>query len=481
MNRISRLSIYGELVLITISIIFVTGLIGCANRTVDSDTTMTELPKSFSRPGEKPLEKKWWKKFDDKNLDKLIDRALEDNFSLKQSWNRLKEARAVVDSQSSRLYPGLDVTGSESIDRRKRSSSSPSQTSTTSRLKAVANYEVDLWNRIESSVEASEYSQKASREQLRSAAISLSAEVARTWYQLINGYKQVEILKNQLQVNRDFHKIVSNRYSYGVSRLADVLRQRRLKQGTRKRLIARRSEVKVLENKLAVLLGNPPKKTVNPKIEQFPDLPSVPQTGIPSETINQRPDVKAAFYQVKSADREVASAIANQYPRLNLTGSVRTDGADAGTLFENWLQSIAADLTVPLIDADKRESEVKRTEAVLSRRLNDYKETVLTAFKEVEDAIVNEEHQRDQMEKIQKQLETSRQTVEILRNRYANGGTDFLSVLDAIQTKQKLQRDLARGKRKLIIDRIGLYRALSGGWSMDRPDDNATSTTNQGA
>ncbi|MFB6345502.1 MAG: efflux transporter outer membrane subunit [bacterium] len=464
-----------------IVVFLVLGLAGCATRTVDSDAKMDELPESFSGSGKDTLTDKWWTELDDSHLNKLMKRALDGNLSLKQAWNRLDQARASVSARSADLYPGLNVSGDITQRRQETSNPDRSQTATSEQLKAVASYEVDLWNRIESSVEAARYSKKASREQLKSAAVSLSAEVAHTWYQLVDSYNQVRILRNQLEVNQNFYSIVSDRYEYGRSQRADVLRQRRLKDGTKERLLAARSRSKTLEHKLAVLLGQSPKGTVNPVVRKFPDLPPIPETGIPSKVINRRPDVRASFRRVQEADRNVASAIANQYPRLNLTGAISTSGGDSAQLFENWLQSLTAELTAPILDAGKRRAEVRKSEAILSKRINSYKESVLTAFREVEDSLVQERHQRKQLNEIKGQLKAARETVTILRNQYANGTTDFLSVLEALKTKHQLQLDLARARRKLIIDRIGLYRSLSGGWSLNRPESNNDKTAKEGA
>ena len=462
MKRGKRLELIWVL-LLTMSI----GLTGCATHDVEVSQPV-DLPERFSNSGGDTVPDRWWREFDDPALNELVSEALDNNFSLKQAWNRLAEARALIVQAEADLFPTLDVTASGDI--RDQDNNNVDETTETTQLEGVARYEVDLWGRIESAVEATEFAERARRTDVRAAAISLSAEVARTWYQLVEQYAQLTVIEEQIRTNDQLYRILQNRYKFGRSRAADVLRQERLLVSTREQKSAVQSRIGVLENALAVLVGKPPQDTVNPHKERFPKIPSIPNTGLPGQLVNRRPDVRSAFFEMKQADRRVAEAVANQYPRLELTASASTTGGDEAELFNNWLRTIAADLAIPLLDANDREAQVAQQKAVLARKLNEYGEAVLESFQEVEDALIQEQKQREQLRSTEKQLNLANRTVSLLRQQYINGTADFLDVIDSLRNEQRLERDLLSARRETVEFRIGLYRSLAGGFDTPRPD-----------
>jgi len=438
---------------------------GCSFQNSTAVKSPARDSEGFSFSGSDTFVPRWWTEFDDPILDYLTESSLRDNLSLKQSWNRLAEAKAQLRGQTSGLYPSLDVTA-DYRDQKRRQAGATEITQSTG-LALSASYEVDLWGKIESSVEAARYETRASREDLMSAAMSLSSEVTLTWFQLVEAYAQKYILEDQIETNKKILNLIEKRFRYGKVRAADVLRQRRLYDSTlgqKENIII---SIKVLEHKLAVLLGKIPDRMVNPVRISLPESPPVPATGIPARVINRRPDVRAAFLRLKSADKEVAGAIARRYPRISIAASLSTEGANAGDLFDDWLQSIAADFALPLFDGGSRRADVSRAKAVLARRVNGYKETVLGAYREIEDALVREKQQKKQLVFIKKQLKSATQTVERIRSQYLNGTTDYLDVLNALESKQQLQRNLMTAKEKLLEYRVALYRSLAGGFEID--------------
>jgi outer membrane protein TolC len=155
---------------------------------------------------------------------------------------------------------------------------------------------------------------------------------------------------------------------------------------------------------------------------------------------------------------------------VNLIASTTTAAENVGDLFTSWIASIAANLIAPLFDAGLRSAEVDRTQAVTSQRLHEYGQTILTALAEVEDALVQEREQRRFIDSLETQFTLAGQVVERIRQRYTLGAVDYLDVLDALLTYQTLQRNRLTARRQLIEFRIGLYRALAGGWTMATPN-----------
>jgi outer membrane protein TolC len=232
------------------------------------------------------------------------------------------------------------------------------------------------------------------------------------------------------------------------------------------------AQIKVFEHQLAILLGYSPLQSVAPRVSELVNLPLMPQTGLPAELIQRRPDIRSAFYAVQAADSELAAAIADRFPRLSLTAGVDTSAAHTRDLFDNWLATLAANLATPIIDGGLRKAEVDRTRAVASEALNTYGQTILDALGEVEDALAREQHQRDFITSLDKQLELAGQVVERVRDRYLQGTVDYQRVLDALLSQQTLQCSILAAKCDLVQDRIELCRALGTGWELEQPQQN---------
>jgi NodT family efflux transporter outer membrane factor (OMF) lipoprotein len=339
-------------------------------------------------------------------------------------------------------------------------------------LGAVASYELDLWGRVRSSRNAAALDVLATREQLEAAAITLSAQVAEVWYGLVEQRGQVAVLQRQIQVNSNVLEVITARFHSGQAGAADVLRQQQLVESGRGDLVVAEARAILLEHQLAILQGRPPRGTVAPVesvLPSLPSLPSLPEAGLPSELVRERPDIRQAFYQVLAADRRVAVAVADQFPRISLTAGVDTSGTQWRDLFDNWMATLAANVVAPLFDGGARRAEVALRRAVVSENLNNYGQTVLNALGEVEDALELERRQREYFTSLDQQLELSRRTVERIKDGYLNGATAYLDILQALVSQQSLERSQLQAQRELLQDRIALCRALAGGWELTRP------------
>ncbi len=195
----------------------------------------------------------------------------------------------------------------------------------------------------------------------------------------------------------------------------------------------------------------------------------LPATGLPAALVQRRPDIRQAYYNVLAADRRVSQAVAERFPRITLTAGVDANAAGVRDLLDNYLATLAANFIAPLIDGGARAAEVRRTEAVLSERLNRYGQTILDGFREVADALAQERRQREFVRSLEKQLELSSAALKRIRQGYLAGTNDYLRVLDAISTDQQLQQRYLTARRTLIQQRIILCRALGGGWELKSP------------
>ncbi len=452
-------------VLALVSCVVLAGLPSCATQLKDAQAPVA-MPVTFSHTGTETVPQKWWTALGDAQLDALIERSLSGNLSLRGTWDRLDQSAATARRAGAALYPSLTGTA-EASRTRTVPDGRPRVYQNTFSLGLAAAYEVDLWGRVRSTVNAAELEVRATREDLVTAAMSLAAEVAGTWYRIVDQRGQMRLLDEQIRTNEEYLELVTLRFRRGKVSAVDVLQQRQLVEATRAEKVQTESSLKVLEHQLAILLGRSPQTRVAGGA--LPALAPLPRTGLPSELIRKRPDTRSVYYRLQEADQQVAAAVADRFPRLSLSAAAGTTAVEVRDLFENWLASIAANLTAPLLDGGQREAEVDRTRAVASERLHAYGQTVLEALKEVEDALVQESQQRRYVASLEEQLDLSAKAVGQTRGQYVTGGVDYLRVLSALQSHQRLQRSHLQAERELIQFRIDLYRALGGGWEMERP------------
>lgn len=450
---------------------------GCATTPVDELAEPAfEMPERFARDGEAPMRADWWQAFDDPGLDRLVGRALSNNFTLRSAYARVEQARATLAAQGAELFPSVDASVEQSATRRPDSDGvsannagnrfdfdrNQSNWNDSRSVQFSASYELDLWGRLRNSREAAAFDTRAADAALQAAAISVAGDLASSWYQYQELRERIALLESQIETNENVLDLTTFAFKQGQAEAADVLRQRQTVESVRGQLEQTRASAQVVRHALAVLVGVAPGEFSPPDGRDLVDLPALPDTGVPADLLMRRPDVREQFYTVAAADRRVAVAVAERYPQLSLSASLSTS-TDSASLFSNWVTQLAASLTQPVFDGGARAAEVDRSEAVLEETLAGYQQSLLEAVAEVEDALINAYRQRRYIERLDEQLQLSAETVDNLRLRYLRGAADYLDVLDALLTRQDLQVEYLSARRQLLDYRINLYRALAGG------------------
>ncbi|MEM1422683.1 MAG: TolC family protein [Planctomycetota bacterium] len=438
---------------------------GCAVHTPGYDEPLTP-PASFlddasSGAFSASTPDGWWRAFEDPELDTLQARALGANFDLATFRDRLDAARAATVRDRSPLFPSIDYSVLAEQTRRDANSFQGEDRFGAS---LIGSYEFDLWRRNANIAGTATLREAIAGEQLVAAAISLSADVALTWYALIEQRGQLRVLDEQIETNRDVLRVVELRFASGVVRASDVLRQERLLESTFEQRAIVVGNIEVLEHALLVLVGRSPTEDLADARDRLPDVPTRPLLGLPSELLERRPDIRSAMLAIREADAEVGVAVADRYPsvRLRFEASTREDAV--ADVFDNWATLVRVDVLGPLFDAGARSAEVDRTLAVKSERINAYAQSVLTAFEQVLNAVTRENASEEQIARIETQLVLAQRTSERLNREYLNGDISYIDVLDALTTEQRLQRDLLSARFDRISERINLDRALAGGW-----------------
>jgi NodT family efflux transporter outer membrane factor (OMF) lipoprotein len=329
---------------------------------------------------------------------------------------------------------------------------------------------VDLWGRVRATHDAARLLVQVSREEYDAASIMLAGQVTETWLGLLEQKARRRLLTRQIQTLQRYLEMVELRFAHGQSVATDVYAQRRQLAAAEAQIPRLEARREALAHRLAVLLGRPPLALPPLETAALPAPPPIPAGGVPGDLLQRRPDVRAAYYRVQEIDRRVAAAIADRFPALRLTGRLSDQASESANLFQDWVLNLAGNLTAPLLDGGRRRAEVQRQRARLAARLQAYGETILTAVREVEDALSAERRQRQHLARLERQLAATRGTLTVARRRYSDGVGDYLRVLTALERVQQLEQSLLTQRAQLLVDRLTLYKALAGPYrSRPRP------------
>lgn len=433
-------------------------LYGCQSHTINT------LPEplqaggssySIPSPSMKLDDHNWWAAFKDGKLDELIDEALNRNFGVMRSLARLDQADAVARQAGAARLPQVDLEASSLRDW--------ADGETRNRLDRIGGalaWEIDVFNRL-GSAELARQSERAARvEDMEAIRLSLSAEVTAAYFDAVGQRTQLLLLEQQIEVDRELLELTELRFEAGLTASVDVLQQSSVLAETESLVPPTEALLRVAENRLDVLIGQAPDSLDRvDDNNRFVPTEELPFIGVPSDLLLNRPDLRALRNELIAADAEIGQAIADRLPRITLDGSLfYGDGSDfagpAGILLGSIVQ--------PLLDWGARKAEVERSRALYVERLAVFSQGYLQAIEDVENALYQERKQRDFLDRLDRRRRFLERTVEETRDRYTNGLTDFLPVLDALKELQRIERIIVRQQRALLGFRIQLQRALGG-------------------
>jgi len=440
--------------------------LGCSLHKVTEEVTVPDaVPEGYSETGEMAVPDQWWTAFGDETLNELADRVLRVNPDLRAAEARLRQFAALAVQAGAARYP--DVGGSAGASRSRSLFAGQEFELNNYELGVSVGYELDLWRRIENQAQAGGLDAAASRADLTALALSLTGSVARTWYSLIAQRELLALLSDQVAINEKLLSVIETRFANGVAGAVEVFQQRESLAAVRSQVPQARRTLDELSHLLAVLVGEAPMTSPPGDQQSLPELPPMPATGLPTDLLQNRPDIMAASLRVRAADHRIGVAIADQYPSFRLSGDTGYQSTELSDLLSGWVWSLAGSLTGPIFDAGRRRAEVDRTRAVLDERLASYEATVLQALREVEDALSNERNQQVFIARLAEQLELAERARKAAESRYLRGVGDYLTVLQTTQAAQGVAQQLVRARVTVIADRIDLYLALGGQWTLD--------------
>ncbi len=426
---------------------------GCLSHTTQE--LQITPPQSFSLNGEKTLEGAWWVEMD-AELARCIDEALKENFDIKAANERISQARYALEVSKSARIPSLDAKISESDKNVVKGSGSDSKSYTAA---LDADYELDIWGRVYNLAKSSDFSYVLSKENYKQAKLNIAKEIATDWYKLAYELERQKVLSAQIDVAQKVLQIIEAKYFAGKATYADILRYKRELESLRAEEILSGIESDSLKRTILTLQGKNSTEEFS-YTPSFTTLPKLPKSEIPSILIQERPDVKAAYYSLKSLDAKAASAFADRFPKLSINLSLDSTATVARDLFENWIFTALGSIALPIFNAGELESAQKKAESAAQEASYLYSQAFLEAFQDIEDAYAKEIAYRDYYASVGLQKDLAKESFERSFDRYAKGASTYLDTLTLLNTFQGLETKELSAKMQLYLYRVNLYDSL---------------------
>jgi outer membrane protein, multidrug efflux system len=420
------------------------------------------------------LPDRWWRLFNDGDLNRLVDRALAANNDLAAAKSRVDTSRALVGVERARMFPRLDLLGSAGVSRSSQDSAGGSLPPGVSidleqeRYRSTFDlaYEPDLWGRNKRLIEASSAEAAASEALLDSQRLGIATEVARQYFVLRGLDAQEAVLNDTLKSRSDELDIQKSKADAGLIDGLSTSRARTEVELANNDLAIVQRQRGAAEHALAVLCGvRPSDFSVSNRGTSGP-LPSI-RAGLPAEVINRRPDVRAAEQQLRAANARIGVAETAFYPNFSLTGSAGLESLDVKRFldWENRVLSIGAGVAAPIIDGGANKANYQAARSRYEEALATYRQTLLVALREVEDALVDLKGLARSRTALQGALDSSRETRRLSLERYDKGLTSYLDVVDSDRTVLRTRLALSQIEAQQRVTLAALAKALGGGWS----------------
>jgi multidrug efflux system outer membrane protein len=454
----------------TVCIAIALALAGCAtvSPTLQPNVSAPAAWNEAAAQASAPLSAEWWSSFGSDELQALVAAALAGSPDLAIAMERVKQAEAQVRVAGASLFPTLNL-GAGSSRRVTDSEGAGSRKSDASTVVFSASYELDLWGRNAAGVRAADASFRATAFDRDAARLTLIAGVATSYFEVLSLRGRLAIARENLAIAERVQSVVATRARNGAASQLDVERQQATVLAQRAALLPLEQQEKQTLAALAVLIGRVPEGFVV-KGASLADLaiPAV-NPGLPAELLVRRPDLAAAEAQVASANGSVAAARAALLPSIELTGSAGLSSAALLTVLSGPTSaiSLALSLLQPIFDGGRLRGQVAISESRERELVEGYRKAILTAFADVEQALVAVSRSA-QREALQAQVqESARNALRLAEIRYREGADDLLTVLEAQRTLFQAQDQLAAIRLDRLAGTVGLYKALGGGWTVD--------------
>lgn len=426
---------------------------------------------SIASPADDIPKGEWWKRYGDTELNQLVARLNNSNLTLAQYEAQYRQAFALAQSARGALWPQLNATLGKTRAGQGAGSSTSSQAVQVSGIRTTynaalnASWEIDIWGRLRRTLEANRASAEASLATLAAMRLSMQSELVQNYLQLRVMDQQKRLLTETADTYRRVVQLTESQYKRGVVASADVAAATTQLKNTEAELVDLVWQRAQLENAIAVLIGEAPANFSLAEADTMPQLPAVP-AAVPSQLLERRPDVAAAERSVMAANANIGVAKSAYYPSLTLsaTGGYRSRTFDDWMTMPNRYWSVGPQLAMTLFNGLQNKYNVVQAEASYDAAVAGYRQTVLTAFQEVEDYLVALHTLGEEATLREESVAAARKALRQYTNQYRVGLIGFLDVVTAQTTALNSERTLLTLQQSRLISSVQLIAALGGGW-----------------
>ena len=408
-----------------------------------------------------PVTADWWRRFKSPELDAYMTEALGANQDLAAALARISQARANTRIAGAPLLPTIQGSGSSAGN----ASESRGRWHGTGTYDAgvTASYEIDLWGKNAAGLQSAKSSLTSSIYDKDALALVVQSDVATTYFQAVALKQRLAIARENLDAAQKVLHLVEVQLQQGAATALDVAQQRAAVATFEAQLPQLTQQLQAAQTALATLLGRAPGDTTVTvdKLETLA-LPEI-AAGQPSTLLERRPDIRKSEADLQAANADIGAARAAFYPSITLSATAALEGVASGGA--SALASIAAGLLQPIFTGGALEGQLDLTKGRREELVATYRQTVLTAFKEVEDALTTVDTSAAQSASLRTAVDEAGKAFSLAQLSYSAGAADFLTVLDAQRTLLDSQDSLVQAELDRYTTAAGLFKALGGGWA----------------
>lgn len=414
--------------------------------------------------------KGWWKSFRDPQLNNLVEQVVVANTDLKIADARINEVRALRGIANSARHPTIEL--SAVIARRRTVVQTPNSIGAVEtgvfQVGFDANWELDFFGGVRKSVRAATAEVAAAEESRRDVMVTVIAEVARNYIALRGYQRQLDVTRSNIATQRDTRDLTSIRAKAGLASELDVTRAEAQLALTEAVVPELETLIADTAHRIGVLLGKSPGALLA-DLQNGKPIPTIAPAipvGLPSELLRRRPDIRRAEAEIAAQTARLGAARSELYPKFQLTGLLGRTATSLGglTLGLGNFFSIGPSMRLPIFNRGRIRSNIKAEDARLDQAILLYEDTLRRSLEEVENSLTSYEREREQRAQLEKAVASNRRSVELSRELYVAGLSDFLSVLEAQNALYASENQLAQSEAAVAINLVALYKALGGGW-----------------
>ncbi len=413
----------------------------------------------------------WWAVFNDPELARLLEQCRLDNPDLASAFYRMEQAREAAQMTESELYPWADGTASFSRTGTSKNTGSYRGTFNEWRIGVGLTWDADLFGRIRSLLRAETANAQALRDAYQNTLLMLQSEVSITYFTLRQHRSEVILLQRTVQVRKEQSEFMRTQLRLDYANELDLQRALQSEYEADAQLSAVLRQLAIAENYMATLIGTVPSKLKLENTELGEDLPKLPDA-VPSQLLERRPDVAAAERQVYAANAQIGAATAAFFPTVSITGSTELASSDIDQLLNasSFAWGVRPQIYIPIFQAGRLSAQRRVMLALHKQTLEDYRSTVITAIREVEDALTNVNHLAREYERRSAVSDASLKVEKLTRKKYDLGAADYFEVSDAQRLALANERECIRLKGDRFRAYVLLIASIGGGWDVNDPE-----------